>query len=192
VKQAKEPSGRAGSGLCANASSAHAAAFTLIELLVVMAIISILTGILLPALIKARETARRTACLSNVRQIGMCLEMFKQDLGRVPDGDGTNRYSRPGLAVGLGDLIPGYLGDVNVLFCPGASRITARNSAIRHEQIGKVDAFCSYRYDGRIGLIEDYNGPDNTNHHGKYINRGYTGGKAETQNVSTNEIIYYR
>ena len=157
-----------------------------------MAIISILAGLLLPALIKARETARRTACLSNIRQIGMCLEMFKQDMGRIPAADGTNYYSRVGLAVGLGELIPGYLGDVNVLFCPGASDITARNSAIRHDQIGKVDAVCSYRYDGWSGLVEDYNGPDNTNHHGRYINSGHVGGSVETRIVSTGEIVSYR
>jgi prepilin-type N-terminal cleavage/methylation domain-containing protein len=152
--------------------------FTLLELLVVMGIITILAGILLPVLIKAKEVARKTSCLNNLRQIGMSLDMFRQDLGRVPAGDGTNRYSYEGGAVGLGELVPGYCGAIEVFYCPGASRITYGNSGIKSDQIGKVDAFCSYTYHN--GEVEDYNGPDNTNHHGKYVNHGFAGGQVTT------------
>ena len=89
-------------------------AFTLIELLVVIAIISILAAILFPVFARARENARRTACLSNMKQIGLGLEMYKQDY------DGTFPFSR---ALPLGtfrEVLQPYIKNTQVFVCPSA------------------------------------------------------------------------
>ena len=67
--------------------------FTLIELLVVMVIIALLVGLLLPALARAKEEARKTQCRSNLRQIGLAIEMYANDNGGYAPVVGGNRAS---------------------------------------------------------------------------------------------------
>ncbi|MGC8804566.1 MAG: DUF1559 domain-containing protein [Candidatus Ratteibacteria bacterium] len=57
----------------------HKTGFTLIELLVVIAIIAILAAIILPALSRARENARRAICTNNLKQLSLALEMYADD-----------------------------------------------------------------------------------------------------------------
>lgn len=77
---------------------AHRRGFTLIELLVVIAIIAILAAILFPVFARAREQARKTACLSNLKQIALALQMYAQDYDEsYPDSQITrNELDGPG------------------------------------------------------------------------------------------------
>src|SRR5262245_5819495 len=70
-------------------------AFTLVELLVVIAIIGVLVALLLPAIQAAREAARRANCVSNMKQFGIALQNYHDNLKTFPPG-GCNRGQNPG------------------------------------------------------------------------------------------------
>lgn len=136
--------------------------FTLIELLVVMAIISILAGMVLPALTTAREKGRRIGCLNNLYQIGISLQMYADDNGEyipgnwpkgVPGGEGeytgesTQRLrTLPGMEIGLGKIVSGYLSnEVAVFGCPSHSPFMPQVVVNDWRGTGAVDSAYLYR-----------------------------------------------
>ena len=105
----------------------HRRGFTLIELLVVIAIIAILAAMLLPALGKAKEKAKRTQCASQLKQVGLALMMYGDDnTGRLPLGRyGVFDFANPNADPNILQLLIPYLGGkidgvspVRVYACP--------------------------------------------------------------------------
>ncbi len=135
--------------------------FTLIELLVVIAIIAILAAILFPVFAKAREKARQTTCLSNLKQDSLGILQYVQDSDETfpatsSDNKGTgvgtfnnNGTTRTGngIPVGWADSIQPYVKSIQVLHCPDDPTPQSSDPTAT----GSPGAYTSYFYNANVG-----------------------------------------
>lgn len=148
-------------------------AFSLVEILVVLVIIAALTAIAFPVLARVREHGRRSACMANLKQIGIALNLYRQDYdGAEPMKGARLSHSALGLPYGfsLNEFYTKYVKNRDVLFCPsttksrkewGTSYDTAFWSSERNRPSYDWEGLAALRGPDYVTAVcSDHNGPE--------------------------------
>ncbi|MES2463690.1 MAG: DUF1559 domain-containing protein [Armatimonadota bacterium] len=129
--------------------------FTLIELLVVIAIIAILAAILFPVFAQARDKARQTSCLSNLKQLGVAILSYSQDADEMfPVGTDTVNWVNTGWPIRLQP----YCKSLGIFVCPSDSIGGQTNPAVSWAGVGISYAANGY-YNGWVNNTTPLLGP---------------------------------
>ena len=129
--------------------------FTLIELLVVIAIIAILAAILFPVFAQAREKARQSTCLSNLKQLGLGIMMYTDDYDECYPFRQDDFPNQPGMW-GVANFVYPYTKNMKIWGCPSQTKATSANGGISGLITQDMGAW---------GLYKNYNNHYSLNSH---------------------------